>query len=49
MKLKMSDEGGDNGESNGNSAFDWEIFDILCKDDLDAIEVSYKSIEKKKL
>lgn len=25
---------GNEQESNGNSALDWEIFDILCKDEL---------------
>lgn len=31
---------GDNIEDSGNSASDWEIFDILCKDDSNPIQVS---------
>lgn len=27
-------------ESNGNSALDWEIFDVLCRDDL-GLNVSF--------
>lgn len=31
--------------SNGNSALDWEIFDILCKDELGLnFEVSFKFV-----
>lgn len=43
---KMSEDGGSNNNdnnllNNGNSAFDWEIFDVLCRDvNLDPIEVS---------
>lgn len=42
----MSEDGQTNNNdnnlmNNGNSAFDWEIFDVLCKDEnLDPIEVS---------
>lgn len=33
----MSEKGFDmhENETNGNSALDWEIFDILCKDELE--------------
>lgn len=40
----MSEKGFDmhENETNGNSALDWEIFDILCKDELglDGLNVS---------
>lgn len=44
--MKMSEKSaefngnGDTDEQNGNSALDWEIFDILCRDEL-GLSVSF--------
>lgn len=38
----MSENGAGKEEYNGNSALDWEIFDILCRDEL-GLNVSFES------
>lgn len=37
---QMSECGAEKEENNGNSTLDWEIFDVLCRDDL-GINVSF--------
>lgn len=46
---ELSEIGTEREESNGNSALDWEIFDVLCRDDL-GLNVSFvfNSLIKKK-
>lgn len=38
----MSEIGAGKEEHNGNSALDWEIFDILCRDELGLSVSSYE-------
>lgn len=46
-RQKMSEKGFDMHENgtNGNSAVDWEIFDILCKDELGINELNVSCCE----
>lgn len=41
----MSENGAEKDQHNGNSALDWEIFDILCRDEL-GLSVSFQTNKK---
>lgn len=44
----MSENGIENEENAGNSALDWEIFDVLCRDEL-KLDVSFFFSRKLKI
>lgn len=42
----MSENGAEKEEHSGNSALDWEIFDVLCRDELGLSVSVYAFFEK---